>query len=498
MGNPTVGGAGAPRATGIAGGFVLISVPTLMAAWRACRSRPLGAADFRAYLACLEVAARRRPAGDGRAPSFGFAEVARLLGVAERRARVSVRRLAAAGLLEWSASAVGFPAPPAGESAGDGPLADTIGGGRGDLAVPRRLLRHLARGGRPALVATALGLLLRCLSRRRAGFDGRGRAKASWIARAFGVDARAVKCARKELVALGWVAAEPSSQAAENRWGRAYRVDLGWAGPPVPAGEAAGAACRESPPPLAPGCRESPPLLVDRDPPGEEIRNQDPAPGGPAGTSPGGPGGGEAPGLAGAARLGRATPVAPPDRPGPAHPPTPTRTPPPPRLDDVRPEDLRDVGRTLVLHDQAVSRKLAGPSEHGRLRFLALAEHAMAVGTVNPGGLFASLVRAGRWGYATLGDEDAARRRLRAHLRGEPVPSRAVVAAGRLSPSRPVPGLSEDARLVREVRAAMMRAGIPRDPFPLVRARDPGWTRGRWDAALAELGASGAGPPRPG
>lgn len=73
----------------------------------------------------------------------------------------------------------------------------------------------------------------------RGGFDGRGRAKASWIARAFGIDARAIKAARRELIALGWVAPEPSPQAAENRWGRAYRIDLGWAAPHAPWGTAA-------------------------------------------------------------------------------------------------------------------------------------------------------------------------------------------------------------------------------------------------------------------
>ena len=49
------------------------------------------------------------------------------------------------------------------------------------------------------------------------------------------------------------------------------------------------------------------------------------------------------------------------------------------------------------------------------------------------------------------------------------------------------PRLSADARLVREVRAAMIRAGIFRDPFPAFRRLNPGWTRERWDAALAEL-----------
>jgi hypothetical protein len=175
----------------IEGGFVLVTVASLMAAWRACRSRPLGIGDFRAYLACRELAARRQLLGQGRAPSFTFAELARLLGVAERRARTSVRRLADDGLLQWSPSAIAFPEPPAGVD--NDPLVDTIGRGRGDLAIPRRLLRFLARGARPALIAAAIGLLLRCLSRRKGGFDGRGRAKASWIAQTFGLDVRAVK-----------------------------------------------------------------------------------------------------------------------------------------------------------------------------------------------------------------------------------------------------------------------------------------------------------------
>jgi hypothetical protein len=83
---------------------------------------------------------------------------------------------------------------------------------------------------------------------------------------------------------------------------------------------------------------------------------------------------------------------------------------------DVRTEELRDTGRALGLFDQAVDWGLVGPSEADRLRFLALAEHARAVGPINPGGLFARLVRRGWWHFATLDDEGAARRRLREHL----------------------------------------------------------------------------------
>ena len=456
-------------ARAIAGGFVPIPASQLLHAWHACRTRPLATSDFRAYLACRELAARRQLLAAGRAPSFHFAEIARLLGVAQRRARASVARLAAAGLLRWSESAIAFPEPPGGTD--DVRLADSIGRGRGHLAVPRRLLRFLARGARPALIAAALGLLLRCLSRRRAGFDARGRAKASWIAHTFGVDIRAVKAARKELVALAWVAHVPSPQAAENRWGRAYRIDLAWAAPATPGGGTVTPGCRQSPPPPAPPCRQSPPPPINQDPLREGFRNQDPAPGEPAGVD-----------VAGTGKGGEALPTTP-------RPPA-KAGPPPPRLADVRPEDLRDAARLLELHRQAIAKGLVGPSEADRLKFCAAAEHACAVGTINPGGLFARLVNRGWWHFATQGDEDAAWARLKRHLHGEPGGGVALPVVGRRSAS--ACRVSADAALAREVLGALARAGVRLNPFPVVRAKDASWTRERWDRALAELG--GAGP----
>ena len=80
---------GTSSATGskIAGGFVLVSVAALMTAWRACQARPLGIGDFRAWLACHELQARRCIAVDDRAPSYSYTELARLLDVTDRRAQ---------------------------------------------------------------------------------------------------------------------------------------------------------------------------------------------------------------------------------------------------------------------------------------------------------------------------------------------------------------------------------------------------------------------------
>jgi len=69
---------------------------------------------------------------------------------------------------------------------------------------------------------------------------------------------------------------------------------------------------------------------------------------------------------------------------------------PPPRLAEVRPEDLVDAGRLLELHWQAAAKGLVGTSEADRLKFVAAAEHARAVGLRDAG-------RGGAGGAAAAG-----------------------------------------------------------------------------------------------
>src|SRR5689334_12588752 len=102
---------GAITSGSIAGGFVRVDVAELAYAWRACRARPLGTGDFRAWLAAREMLARRRGAGTGRPPTYGVNELANLLDVSSRTAAAAIRRLVNAGLLAWSKSAIAFPAP---------------------------------------------------------------------------------------------------------------------------------------------------------------------------------------------------------------------------------------------------------------------------------------------------------------------------------------------------------------------------------------------------
>jgi hypothetical protein len=96
------------------------------------------------------------------------------------------------------------------------------------------------------------------------------------------------------------------------------------------------------------------------------------------------------------------------------------------------------------------------------------------VGSANPCGLFAALVRRQQWHFVTDSDEDVAQARLKTYLYGP---------AARAAP----PDLSPDATIVRYIRTQLARAGWQGDAFGLVSGGDPTWTRARWECAAAEL-----------
>lgn len=158
-------------------------------------------------------------------------------------------------------------------------------------------------------------------------------------------------------------------------------------------------------------------------------------------------------------------------------------------LRNVKPEDLADVGRLLALYDQAVDQGLAAASEFGRQRFIAAAEHAKSIGTKNPCGLFARLVRGGFWRFATQDDETEANARLKRHLHEPPPAPRPRVdpAPSVLRRSTSTKAESDDARLVQAAREVAVRCGWRNDPFLLLRRTDAAWTRDRWNRAAAEL-----------
>ena len=449
---------GPARPTRCAGGYLLIPAVELAALWWAYRQGTLRFLDLRAALAAREMLARRRTTDTDRAPTFALDELQRLTGATPRCLRGALSRLRNAGFLRWCGDRLDFsPGTPA---TCDDFLAwlDALPNHRRRVPVPRRILRLIARSSRPVLVATALGVLFRCLYARDGGLAHRGRLKASWIAGTFDVDRRRVMAARRELVRAGWIAPEPGdSQHAQNRWGRAYVINLDWA-------PRAGA--EKTPPSPERGAEKRPPLLPDRDPL-PRGKDQDPAAGGPAGVC-NRRGGGE--------------------------------TLPLPDLDAVRPEDLTDTARTLELHRQAVSRGVVSAGEAGRLGVMAAAEHARSIGDRNPCGLFAAIVGRGLWRFLTSVDEDSASRRLVAHRRAGAAPRVGPPMVCASPPTPPGRGLSGDAELLRAVRGASGGRG---DAYLALRCRPGGWTRDRYESASAELagGASGglaaSSPPLP-
>lgn len=447
------------------GGFALISVTKLAMTWWAYRSGLIRAADLRIALACHVAVASRCRMKPGESPSFTHAELARTCGVGERSVRASLARLKRSGLISWSESAIVFADSPDALASDDltdfFAMLERIPNRKRLVPVPRRMLRFLADGASTTLIATVLGLLLRCLYYwPDEGCRSHGSCKASWIAETFGVSLRGVKASRKELLALGWLIRKDAPQWRMNRGGLSVEINLAWAAPPR-------AVVSEFAPPPAPSCTASAPPESDKELSFGEFKNQKPAVGGPTGFSI-------------SEREGEGKPEA------------------KPTLRDVTSKDLRDTGRLLELHAQAVAVGLLGSSERERLLFVAAAEHARSIGTKNPPGLFIQLIRAKLWSFITQDDEDRANARLKTHLFGK---LRSEGTGERREPTRSapvVPQLSPDARIVQAVRAAAGRAGFRGDPFYLLRRERPEWTRERWDAAASELaGRSRSGPKMP-
>src|SRR5262249_16750402 len=208
------------------------------------------------------------------------------------------------GLLLWSESAIGFPVSiegvPFADRDGFRRFLDRIPNHRRLVPVPRRILRLLAGGARPALIATILGPLFRCLYVKAGQCPPVGRVKASWIADTFGIGLRRVKQARQELIALGWLIPLESRQWALNRWGALIRINLEWsrldglkpaagAAAAVEPGDDGAEGPPSAPPPgpeLAPPPPDSGPKRAPPDSAEEPLagaKNQEPASGGPAG-----------------------------------------------------------------------------------------------------------------------------------------------------------------------------------------------------------------------
>lgn len=459
------------------GGFCFFTVTQLVMAWTALREAHIGLKELRAYFALGEMKSRRCGAAQDSPPEFTPLELRRLIG-GEGGEREAVRTLEALGLVrEVSKATIEFATDP-GELRFEPKTLDAtlvrIPNPDRRVPVPRRIIRLIAGGARRTLIATILGHLIRCLFYKQGACHPKGCVKAAWIARVFGISERRVHEQRQHLVAIGWLLPQETSQRTMNGHGLWVTINLAWNGltaakqrPGEPAAESVGGG--EGAPELASSPAESPaklspppaqnagqtvtPYRNNQEPLPRGSKNQEPASGGPTGVS-----------IPESKKTNATTEG--------------------PTLRDVKAEDLRDPARLLALHAQAVAAGYISPSEADRLNVFAAAHHARVIGSRNPPGLFVRLVRSGLWNFLTQDDEDAARVQLRRALYGEPVP----VGLPRGEAPRPSPGLSADARFVRDVTNQLRQRGIPESSvWRLVNRERPEWTRARWDAALAEL-----------
>jgi hypothetical protein len=454
------------------GGFVLLTVEILCLLWWVYRQRYIQLRDLRVWLACQEMVARRCHLRPDQVPRYSLAELHRLVGgVGGPHLRCSLRRLEAHGLLAWSSTHLTFiTTADALRGIPDRTsfitMRATIPNLQRRVPVPRPTLRLLALGCRATVIATILGHLIRCLyahARPLRCVSG-GWCKASWIAKVFQVDHRRIKAARRHLATLGWLEIAAVPQHTLNRWGSYVYVSLTWDRPAHALG------CRPSlpstgettllPPPPQFSTTTLPPPSLNKEPLQEHQHQQLAPRPDPLVLAPHTASHATSPPLHG---------LLPPDE-----------TLPPPTLSHIVPADLQDTARLLTLFTQAQTQGLIGKSDSDRLTFCALAEHAKVVGSTNPCGLFAALVRRQHWHFVTDSDEDVAQARLKTYLYGP-----ATRAAP--PPAAAPPALSPDAAIVRYVRAQLARAGWQGEAFGLVSRADPTWTRERWECATAEL-----------
>src|SRR5262249_21674201 len=192
---------------------------------------------LRVWLGTLELVEKRCGAAPDVPAHYGPEELRRLLRV-PRRAPVTagLQQLEELGLLAWSPQAIRLlPQAQALQEAlgqdGYQTLRAQLAPGLRWVPVPRRLLRWLAQEGQPGLIATACGVLLRCMRYKARQCMAGGRVAAAWIATVFGVAERTVQRALQTLQGCGWLARLTVQPGRERPHGRYTVINLAWERP---------------------------------------------------------------------------------------------------------------------------------------------------------------------------------------------------------------------------------------------------------------------------
>src|SRR5215831_18025953 len=228
---------GTQQARKPAGGFIDCPVDYLTLPWWVYQQGAMGFDTLRVWLGTLELVEKRCGAPPDVPTHYGPEELRRLLR-APRLAPVqeAVQRLENLGLLAWSPQAIQF--LPQAQALREALTQDSYQTRRAHLApglrwvpVPRRLLVWLAQEGQPGLIATACGVLLRCMRSKARQCVAGGRVAAPWIATVFGVAERTVQRAMQVLQGCGWLARLAVQPARERPHGRYTVINLAWERP---------------------------------------------------------------------------------------------------------------------------------------------------------------------------------------------------------------------------------------------------------------------------
>ena len=332
------------------GGFCFVHENAVWEAWSHLQSGAIALRDFRVWLACFELVARRCRLAPDRQPRYTLDELRELVGgVGGEHIRASLRRLENARLAVFNEHSISLM-----------PEMEPAERGR-PVPVARKIIRLLAGSRGRAFIATTLGHVLRCMFYRGGECRSGGWCKASWIASTFGVALRAVKEARRRLLAIGLLRSLRANQLRLNRFGSPLVVALNWVGETAPRSPEF---TTESAPPI-----QHEQLSLRRADHQKPARTADPT--------------------------GARTRAHEPD------------------LRNVTVADLKDPWRLAALFKQARLRGWVRRTEANILAAFAAAAHATRVGRRNTAGLFVAVLRSNDWGKLSIGDEDRGRHMLR-------------------------------------------------------------------------------------
>ncbi len=460
----------------IEGRFRRITGRQIAMAWWCYSARHITKRQLRVWFAAHEMLERRRytalpdtPREAKRKPLYGLDEIKTLIGgrgskTAGAALTSDVKRLGRLGLVHISDHTIEFATSieqlALDDVEGFWEMFNQLPHKNRSVPVPRRVLRALAGGFTTGMTAVVLAALIRSLfwHKSEGAYRTDGRTKRDWIVRVFGVSERTVTDGRARLIELGWLVPIVAPQWLLNRYGAHDHINTGWA--PQSAESGAGEANDNagesaSPSGVSSGESASPDLDSSSSPSGNlHTRSSAPKRAGPSGDCFQSDSRGRKKGKQALA---------------------------PPNIRSIRAEDLGDTARLLELHKQAAELGMVSRGEAGRFEFVALAERARRRG-LRAGTLFYWLLSKRKTEFITHSDEEGAARRLKEHLYGNPQPRRRGESSDR-SDSAGDTDLSEDHRTVL-ICIRVARQHRIDDPYRIAQ-RSKGWTRDRWDSALA-------------